>query len=232
MLSKYTILWVGFSASSSAILAIFMEIAIYAILALFIFGRLYSSFGRGGASSISGKIINLSGSIDKQNNKSQLDDQFLYLQAENYSELLSQAKKIKKFEQGFSTDKFMIGAESAFEIVISAFAKCELKTLQKLVDDKLLQTLISKIEKRKLANHKLENTLIAVTSKKIVGLDLSDGVVFAKVKFASEQVSITKDDKENIISGAKKSSIIVKDMWTFKRALNSSSPNWFVTEMK
>ena len=62
MLSKYTILWVGFSASSSAILAIFMEIAIYAILALFIFGRLYSSFGRGGASSISGKIINLSGS--------------------------------------------------------------------------------------------------------------------------------------------------------------------------
>ena len=70
------------------------------------------------------------------------------------------------------------------------FAKCELKTLQKLVDDKLLQTLISKIEKRKLVNHKLENTLIAVTSKKIVGLDLSDGVVFAKVKFYKKQKAI------------------------------------------
>lgn len=50
---------------------------------------------------------------------------------------------------GFNREKFLTGAERAFEIIISAFSKGDVETLEMLVSKSLLKKFQEIIEKRK-----------------------------------------------------------------------------------
>ena len=50
------------------------------------------------------------------------------------------------------------------------------------------------------------------------------------VLFESEQVKVLKDKRGNIIDGDQKKSILVKDLWTFERKIQTNDLNWKLVE--
>ena len=50
------------------------------------------------------------------------------------------------------------------------------------------------------------------------------------VLFETEQVKVLKDKKGNIIDGDQKKSILVKDLWTFEKNIQSKDLNWKLVE--
>ena len=50
------------------------------------------------------------------------------------------------------------------------------------------------------------------------------------VLFETEQVKVLKDKKGNIIDGDQKNSILVKDLWTFEKNIQSKDLNWKLIE--
>ena len=64
-------------------------------------------------------------------------------------EELSETDKVLAKIPGFNREKFLTGAERAFEIIISAFSKGDVETLEMLVSKSLLKKFQEIIEKRK-----------------------------------------------------------------------------------
>ena len=50
------------------------------------------------------------------------------------------------------------------------------------------------------------------------------------VLFESEQIKVLKDKKGKIIDGDQKKSILVKDLWTFEKKIQSRDLNWILVE--
>ena len=50
------------------------------------------------------------------------------------------------------------------------------------------------------------------------------------VLFKSEQIKVLKDKKGTIIDGDQKKSIIVRDLWTFEKKIQSKDLNWILVE--
>ena len=50
------------------------------------------------------------------------------------------------------------------------------------------------------------------------------------VLFESEQMKVLKDKKGKIIDGDQEKSILVKDLWTFEKQIESKDLNWILVE--
>ena len=50
------------------------------------------------------------------------------------------------------------------------------------------------------------------------------------VLFETEQIKALKDKAGKIIDGDQKKSILVKDLWTFEKKINSKNLNWKLVE--
>ena len=55
-------------------------------------------------------------------------------------------------------------------------------------------------------------------------------LVRVSVLFESEQIKFLKDNKGKIIDGNQKESILVKDLWTFEKKIQSKDLNWMLVE--
>ena len=55
---------------------------------------------------------------------------------------------------------------------------------------------------------------------------------FFTVKFVSEIISVKKDSNNKIIEGDPDKIKTVIDHWKFTKKISSSSPNWYLAEIK
>jgi predicted lipid-binding transport protein (Tim44 family) len=46
------------------------------------------------------------------------------------------------------------------------------------------------------------------------------------VKYISDQVNVTRDEKGEVVEGDPTAVIHITDIWTFARDVSSSNPNW------
>lgn len=207
-----------------------MELILYAVLVFFIFNRLYASFGRVSIERDLGfKAAEIKELLEK---KVRAADQFAYVEPVNLQDVISAKKEIESLsKQDFSTDAFVEGAERAFEIFTKAFADCELDVLSKLLSKKAFEAVSQKIKNRKIRGNTLERTLVALRSKSLVKLNLVKGVVYATVKFVSEQINVVRDDAGAILSGDQNTIEVLEDKWVFEKSLKSPAHSWSVCEL-
>ena len=51
-------------------------------------------------------------------------------------------------------------------------------------------------------------------------------VAFLTLKFVTEQINVTRDDKGEVVDGDTTHVATVTDIWTFARNTRSRNPNW------
>ena len=141
----------------------------------------------------------------------------------------------KKPTTEFDTEQkkiFLKGAEIAYETIVNSFAKGDKKSLQELLTKEMRENFESAIEDRNSKNIKSELTFIGVKSSVIEKFEKTATALFFTVKFVSEIISVKKDKDNNIIEGDPNKIKTVIDHWKFTRKMSSSSPNWYLAEVK
>ena len=133
----------------------------------------------------------------------------------------------------FDKSRFLSGAKRAFEVIVEAFAKGDVSTLEMLVNKNLLRKFQDVIENRRLEGVTAETDFIGFSDAEIIDVKInSNNVAKIIVKFVSEQVNLLKNKQGEVIEGDDKFIQCITDIWTFERVPSSSNPNWLLVSTK
>jgi predicted lipid-binding transport protein (Tim44 family) len=134
--------------------------------------------------------------------------------------------QIRGADPSFEAASFLAGAQSAFEMIINAFANGDGKTLNMLLSPEVYENFAGAIRSRELANNTQESTLAGIESIDLLEAELLDRHAVVTVKFVSEQINATIDENDEVVDGDRNAVVKVTDIWTFSRDTGSSNPNW------
>ncbi|MFT6332553.1 MAG: putative lipid-binding transport protein (Tim44 family) [Lentimonas sp.] len=137
------------------------------------------------------------------------------------SELNSILQKIN-----LSPSQFIEGAKSAFEIVISSFSLGKIDDLKPLTSQKTLENFNKEIERRKIEQQTLNSKIISIDNCKITDVKTVKTVAHITILFESKQINYITNDKGGVVSGSKNQITQMNDSWTFKKDLQSANLNW------
>ena len=125
---------------------------------------------------------------------------------------------------------FLKGANTAYETIITAFAKGDKKKLKPLLGQKIYENFSEAIDERNKSKIKSETTFIGVKSSKISEFIKEDNIFKITVKFVSEMIICLKDKDNKIIEGNPDVIKMVYDDWKFSKNMWSQNPNWYLIE--
>jgi len=134
--------------------------------------------------------------------------------------------QIKIADPSFDTKTFLEGAQTAFEMVVNAFAAGDGKTLNMLLSKEVYENFASAIRARELANHSQETTLAGIKGVDILEAEMRGTEAVITIKFVSDQINATIDENGEVVDGDRNAVVEVTDIWTFARDTKSSDPNW------
>lgn len=146
---------------------------------------------------------------------------------------LNETDKVLLNIPNFDKNRFLSGAKKAFEVIVEAFAKGDVSTLELLVNKNLLKKFQDVLEQRRLEGIVAETDFIGFNDAEIVEAKInSNNVAKIIVKFVSEQVNLLKNKQGDVIEGDDRFIQCITDIWTFERTLTSSNPNWLLVSTK
>ena len=146
-----------------------------------------------------------------------------------------QEVKFKKIDQSdldnSEKEKFIKGAEIAYETIITSFAKGDRKNLKTLLTPDMSNNFERAIAEREELGIKSELTFIGMKESNLEKYEKVQNNIFATVKFVSEIISVKKNKDNKIIEGNPDRIKTVTDQWKFTKKISSTSPNWYLAEI-
>jgi predicted lipid-binding transport protein (Tim44 family) len=140
--------------------------------------------------------------------------------------------QIKIADSSFDPKGFATGARAAFEMVVQSFAEGDLKTLRSLLNDEVYENFSAAVQQREKADEQLETTVIGIKKADIIEARVEGRMAFVTVKFLSEQVNVTRDKDGEVIDGDPNRVTEITDIWTFARNTRARDPNWTLVETR
>lgn len=137
---------------------------------------------------------------------------------------------IEEKDSYFEPESFVSGASSAYEIIVMAFARGDKEELKTLLSSEVFQNFSSVIEERQKHGETVETRFVGFDKRQITDARLEKTMAFVTVHFEAQLVSVTKDSEGRIIDGDPNEILSVNDIWTFRRDVGSSDPNWLLSE--
>ncbi len=137
---------------------------------------------------------------------------------------------IRRADPGFDPDHFVQGARAAFSMILEAYAKGDKRALRPLLADEVFAKFAGAIDAREAAGQVLTSELVATREAEIVRAQLAGSRARVTVRFASEQINVTRDAQGQVVEGDPKQIETVIDLWTFERDTHSRDPNWQLVE--
>jgi predicted lipid-binding transport protein (Tim44 family) len=146
--------------------------------------------------------------------------------AKKNSPLSKSLTALIKVDPSFDPAQFLDGAKAAYEMVVGAFAEGDVKTLEQLLGEDVLEGFTRAIAEREQRGETLTSTLVGIDRADIIEAEIKDRQAFVTVKFVSELISVTRDTDGEVVEGDPKKVREVTDIWTFAREVASRNPNW------
>lgn len=146
---------------------------------------------------------------------------------------LSEPQKTLAQIPHFEENTFLSGAKKAFEIILTAFSKADLETLEMLVNKTIYNKFKDIIEKRKNEGITSELDFIGFNKAEIIDAKITkNNIAKITVEFISQQVNLLKDKEDKIIEGDDQYIQTITDKWTFEKSITSTNPNWVLVSTK
>lgn len=135
--------------------------------------------------------------------------------------------QIRSIDPNFSLEKFLKGAKSAFEMVLTAFAENDRNTLEQLLSKETYELFTKEIDTRIKNGVQLNLTLVALPVVEIKNIELKKNTVSIDVFYQSQQITLLKNNDGKIVEGDVSQVDNVNDTWTFSKELNSKN-SWYL----
>jgi len=133
---------------------------------------------------------------------------------------------IHRVDRTFDPEHFLKGARQAYEMIVTAFAEGNRKTLKNLLSRDVFEGFSSAIGDRESRGEQIDQSFVGINRTDILEAELKDGLAQVTVKFVSELISATRDRAGVVVAGDPKRIKEVIDIWTFAREVASRDPNW------
>jgi predicted lipid-binding transport protein (Tim44 family) len=146
--------------------------------------------------------------------------------AEPGSAVAAGLDEIAKVEPGFDARGFIEGAKMAYEMIVSAFAQGDRKTLKNLLSRDVYDGFDRAIGEREKRGEKAETTFVSIDKAEIVGVEVRNQVAHMTVRFVSQLITATRNAEGAVVDGSPEAVVEVTDVWTFARPIGSRDPNW------
>jgi predicted lipid-binding transport protein (Tim44 family) len=130
----------------------------------------------------------------------------------------------------FDVARFLEGAPAAYRMILEAFWSGELDALRPHVDDNVYKEFAAAVEQRTKEGLVLDNRLVAIEQALISAATLEQSVAYVTVRFEADIAAVTRNEKGEVVAGSMSDAVQTRDLWTFRRDVASSDPNWLLVE--
>jgi predicted lipid-binding transport protein (Tim44 family) len=134
--------------------------------------------------------------------------------------------QIADAERGFDARGFVAGARAAYEMIVTAFAAGDRKTLKPLLAREVFESFSGAIADRENRGETVESSFVSIEKSEITAVEVVGKTAQITVRFVSKLISATRDRTGVVIDGSATEIADLIDVWTFARDLNSRDPNW------
>ncbi len=139
-------------------------------------------------------------------------------------------RAIASADPQFDLLAFLEGAKGAYGMVLESFWQGDKETLRELADDDVYESFAGAIEARDEAGETLENRLIRIEDASVRSAELDGRIARIAVLFVADIAAVTRDKDGNVIAGSLDDAVESRDVWTFSRNVDASSPDWILDE--
>ena len=199
----------------------FLDIIIFAIIAIFLVYRLKNILGQNSEGNEQNNHVDIG--------KKEISN-VVKLRHLNSDKTKTDNSSILKIDPTFNEEEFLNGSQNFFYMVINSFVKGNLKDIVNYIDNKLIKSFQMVIDERLKEGESLKIEILKTKSIKIQDVKELKNFLRLSVLFETEQIKVLKDKKGKVIDGDPKKSILVKDLWTFEKEIKSKDVNWKLVE--
>ena len=140
--------------------------------------------------------------------------------------ILSAVSDIAAADRYFEPEGFLVGAKSAFDMIMSAFAEGNRDTLSSLVSKEIYSAFEGAIQVREDQGQQLTFTIFEEPKVQYESAELDRGMAYVGVRIESLQTSVVTNSDGETVSGSQDKPQRVINHWVFSRATTADDPNW------
>lgn len=133
---------------------------------------------------------------------------------------------IVKADPAFNAGQFLTGAKTAYEMIVTAFAEGDRKTLKNLLARDVFDNFANAIGERESRGETVETRFVAIEKTDITQAEVKADTMQITVRFLSQIVTATKNKAGEPVEGSPNGMTDVTDVWTFARSAGANDPNW------
>ncbi|MGE0767996.1 MAG: Tim44/TimA family putative adaptor protein [Hyphomicrobiaceae bacterium] len=133
---------------------------------------------------------------------------------------------VARSDRTFDPEHFLVGARQAYEMIVTAFAEGNRKTLRGLLSKDVFDGFAAALSEREARGEQIDQSFVGINKADIVEAEMKGNMAHVAVRFASELISATRDRGGTVVTGDPKRIKEVIDIWTFARDVTSRDPNW------
>lgn len=133
---------------------------------------------------------------------------------------------IARADNSFDVRHFLTGARGAYEMIVTAFAEGDRRTLRNLLTRDVFDGFASAIADRESRGETMESRFVSIDKAEIIGAEMKGKSAQLTLRFVSQLISVTRNKAGEPIEGSADSVTDVTDIWTFARDAGSRDPNW------
>jgi predicted lipid-binding transport protein (Tim44 family) len=133
---------------------------------------------------------------------------------------------IAQVDRSFDPKHFMEGARAAYEMIVSAFAHGDRKSLKQLLSREVYDSFSAAIDEREKAGETVDFNFVGISKAEITDAEISGKAAHITVKFVSELITATRNKAGEVVDGDASRIREVTDIWTFARETSTRDPNW------
>jgi predicted lipid-binding transport protein (Tim44 family) len=146
--------------------------------------------------------------------------------AEEGSAVAAGLDAIAREDKSFDAKPFVAGARAAYEMIVTAYAEGDRRTLKNILSRDVYEGFEQAIRDRESRGEKAETRFVSIDKSDITGAELRGRTAQVTMRFVSQLVSVTRDRNGSVIEGSPEKVTEVTDVWTFARDVTSRDPNW------
>ena len=144
------------------------------------------------------------------------------------SDVAQKLSALAQQDRSFDPKHFMQGARAAYEMVVTAFAQGDRKTLRQLLSREVFDSFASALDERDRAGETVDFRFVGISKAELTDAEQMGRAAHITVKFISELITATRNKAGEVVDGDASSIREVTDIWTFAREINAKYPNWRV----
>jgi predicted lipid-binding transport protein (Tim44 family) len=129
-------------------------------------------------------------------------------------------------DPAFDIKHFVAGARGAYEMIVTAYAEGDRRSLKNLLAKEVYDGFEAAIREREAKGETVETRFVSIDKSDVTAVEVRGRTAQITIRFISQLVSVTRDKSGNVIDGSPDKVTDVTDVWTFARDLSSRDPNW------